>query len=144
MDGGDLVKTRLTRLFAAVPGIVMLANGVIFLAAPGQAVASLGMPLLSGVARSTQLGDLTAFFLTCGGFIVYGAWRVNAGWLFAGAWMLGLAAAGRGLAWAFNGAALPASLVATESLLTIWLVAAGMLLARGGAPRTPGAEPADG
>jgi len=48
-------KTR--RFIAAIPDIPMLLNSF------GKTAMSLGMPLLDGLACSTQIGDMGAFFL---------------------------------------------------------------------------------
>ena len=80
------------QLIAAVPGIPMLLNGVGFVLDPGQVAMSLGMPLLEGLGRSTQIGDIGAFFLTCAWCVFYGSYRSSSSWLGAGALLLGLAA----------------------------------------------------
>jgi hypothetical protein len=80
------------------------------------------MPLLDGLARSTQVGDFTSFFLALGTMGVLGAVRQSPTWLRGAAMLLGGAAAMRTLAWAAHGADF-----ATEFIL-IETVAAAVLL----------------
>ena len=68
------------RIIPAVLGVFFLLQGLMWLANPGGAAEGLGMPLLEGAARSTQIGDLSGFFLCLGGFAAYGAWAAMVGW----------------------------------------------------------------
>ncbi len=118
------------RIFAAVPAFPMLGNAIGFLFAPEQAAASLGMPLLDGIARSTQIGDFGAFFLGVTVFILLGAYRSMSHWIYAGAIILGLAAVIRTFAWMMHGADLAIMFIVVEVVLAAWLVAAGVLMDR--------------
>jgi hypothetical protein len=44
-------------------GAVFTLQGTAWLVVPERAAGSLGMPLLTGLARSTQIGDFAAFFV---------------------------------------------------------------------------------
>ncbi|XOV89743.1 MAG: hypothetical protein ACFHX7_07625 [Pseudomonadota bacterium] len=118
------------RIFAAIPAAPMLGNGVGFLLSPEQAAASLGMPLLDGLGRSTQIGDFGAFFLGITIFVLVGAYRSTSHWLYAGAIMLGLAAVIRTWAWVMHGADLATVFIGVEVVLAGWLVTAGLLMDR--------------
>lgn len=111
----------LERLLAAVPGVLMLSNGLSLLVDPAGATRSLGMPLLDGVGRSTQLGDLTALFIATAIFVFTGAWRRNALWLCAAAVILSLAATFRVLAFLLHGAPFAAVFIAAEVVMAAWL-----------------------
>ncbi len=106
-------------------------QGVFWLVAPEQAAAGLGMSLLEGVGRSTQVGDFTAFFAVLGGSILFGARAGSAGWLHFPAALLASAALFRSIAWAVHGAAFATAPIVIE------LISAAILLA---AARRPGAE----
>ena len=56
------------RIVAALPGLVMLLLGVGWVTDPAGAAEGLGMPLLEGAGRSTQIGDFGSFFLA--GFVM--------------------------------------------------------------------------
>lgn len=95
------------------------AGGWIF--APGAAAEALGMPLLDGVARSSQVGDLGSFFFSLGAMIALGTLHSNAQWLRGGAILLGSAAVIRTLAWLLHDADFAADFIVIETA-----VAAGL------------------
>jgi hypothetical protein len=111
------------RIAAALLGLLFTLQGLGWLLLPARAAAGLGMPLLDGLGRSTQIGDLAAFFLVLGGSTLLGVWRQRPVLLRVAAALLAAAALGRMLAWALHGAGLAAAFVAVE------LVAAAVLLA---------------
>lgn len=125
------MNTTAIRVIAAIPGIPMLliALGLIF--QPAEAVAGLSMPLLQGAALSTQLGDMTSFFLCTGIFIMMGAYLAAPRWLYAGAALLIVTAFARTLAWLMHGADFSVEPIAVEVISTIWLLVCGKLLTRG-------------
>ena len=83
------MKKYAIQFLAALPGVIMLRNAVGLLVTPTHVLDDLGMPMLNGLARNTELSDLTAFFLAATGFIFYGAIQSAPSWLYASAWMLG-------------------------------------------------------
>ena len=111
------------KIIAIIPGIVVLQNALLFVLQPSKVVADLGMPLLDGIGRSTQLADLGAFFVFSAALIIYGVIKSKSACLRAVALLLGLAAALRVLAWAAHGADLATTLIVAETVLVVWLVA---------------------
>ena len=124
------MNPKTLQVIAAIPGIPMLLNGVGFVLDPGKAAMSLGMPLLDGLARSTQIGDMGAFFLTCAWCIFYGSYRASSSWLGAGAMLLGLAAVMRLLAFGLHDADFAAVFIAVEVVLATWLTICAVLFKR--------------
>ena len=53
---------RTIRIVAALPGVLFAIQGLNWIIDPSAAAEGLGMPLLEGIGRSTQIGDLAAFF----------------------------------------------------------------------------------
>jgi hypothetical protein len=96
--------------------------------APARAAAGLGMPLLDGIARSTQLGDLGAFFATAGATILVGSRPGRARLLLVPAGLLGGTALLRTLAWALHGAALAGTFIAIEVACAAFLLVAALRL----------------
>ena len=86
------MKTNGFRIVAAIPGVLLLVSGVGWLTDPAAAAEGLGMPLLEGIGRSTQIGDFAAFFLAGSAMVLIGAWTVRTGWLLAAALLVGGAA----------------------------------------------------
>lgn len=118
------------RFIAAVPGVLMLISGINWIRQPSEAAQALGMPLLDGIGRSTQIGDFAAFFLVCAAFIFIGAIRSQGQWLYAGAGLLGTAALMRTLAWSMHGADFATQFIAAEVIMAVWLVASGYFIDR--------------
>lgn len=112
-------------------GIGFTLQGIGWVVAPGRAAAALGMPVLDGLARSTQFGDFAAFFLTLGGSILVGNRPGRARALYFPAAMLGSTALCRTLAWAVHGAAFATLFIAVE------IVASALLLAAAREDRVP-------
>lgn len=92
------------RILAGVLGALFLFQGLQWLATPESAAAALSMPLLDGMARSTQIGDISGFFLCLGGFALYGAYSQQGTWLRAAGLLVGLVGVTRTIAWAAQGA----------------------------------------
>ncbi len=109
---------RAIQIFIALPGVLMGISAVGWLVGPKGAAEGLGMPLLDGVARSTQIGDMTAFFTGVCAMVLLGAIRKNATWLAAAAIVLGGAAIFRTTAWMFHGADLATQFIVPELVLT--------------------------
>ena len=63
---------KVLNVLVALVGVLFLLSGLRWLFDPTAAAATLGMPLLDGVGRSTQIGDMAAFFLTLGLLIMMG------------------------------------------------------------------------
>lgn len=57
---------QVLRVIVALPAILFVVTGLRWLVAPEPVAAEFGMPLLDGVGRSSQIGDMSAFFLTLG------------------------------------------------------------------------------
>ncbi|MTI42164.1 short-subunit dehydrogenase [Roseibium hamelinense] len=102
------------RIAAGVPAIVFIVVGLAWLVAPGFVSAQMLMPLLAGDALSTQIGDLSAFFLTLGGSIMIALVTRRTVWLYPAIMLLAFAATGRVVAWLAHGAGLPPQMIVVE------------------------------
>ena len=107
-----------------VMGVVFALQGVGWLVVPETAAAGLGMPLLEGLGRSTQVGDFAAFFLTLGFGMLAGIRAGNARMLLFPAGMLAAAALCRSLAWAIHGAAFATTFIPVEVASSLLLLVA--------------------
>ena len=119
------------RIVTIVMGVGFTLHGIGWLVAPDRAAASLGMPVLDGLARSTQFGDFAAFFLTLGLSILAGIRRGHARGLYFPAGLLGSAALCRTIAWAVHGAAFATTFILVESVACLLLLAAARRGANG-------------
>ncbi len=118
----------LARILAALPGLAMGINAFMWITNPAAAAENLGMPLLDGLARSTQAGDFTAFFFACSVMALLAAWKLNATWAYGAALILGGAAVFRTLAWAVHGAEFATVFIAVEAIMTVMLIAAAQMM----------------
>lgn len=112
------------RIVTLLLGAVFTLQGITWLVAPDRAAAGLGMPVLDGLARSTQFGDFAAFFLTLGVSILVGVRPGRARALYFPAGLLASAALCRALAWAVHGAAFAGTFIAVEVVASLVLLAA--------------------
>jgi hypothetical protein len=119
------------RIATALLGAFFALQGLGWLAIPARAAAGLGMPLLDGVARSTQIGDLTSFFLVAGLLMLGGSRPGHARLLAIPGLMIGVAAIGRILAWAIHGAAFATAFIAIEIAVCALLFTASRRLDAG-------------
>ena len=117
------MRSRL-RIVTILMGAGFTLQGVGWLVVPGRAAAGLGMPVLDGLARSTQFGDFAAFFLTLGLSILAGSASGRARLLYFPAALLGSAALCRTIAWAAHGAAFATTFIAVEVVACLLLLAA--------------------
>lgn len=102
------------RLVVTLLGAFFTLQGLRWIVAPAGAAASLGMPLLDGIARSTQVGDFASFFLTAGGAMLLGSRPGHARVLSFPAALIGGAAVLRTIAWLFHGARFAGLFIAVE------------------------------
>jgi hypothetical protein len=115
--------TRVLRVATLLLGIGFTLQGVGWLVAPERAAAGLGMSLLDGLGRSTQIGDFAAFFAAVGLCILAGLQRQEPVLLRVAAGILACAAFGRIVAWAVHGAALAAMFIVVEIIASVLLLA---------------------
>jgi len=118
------------RITTWILGVVFTLQGLAWMVAPELAASGLGMPLLDGLARSTQVGDFAMFFLLAGGMILLGCRRRRAWLLYVPAAQIGGAALTRTLAWALHGADFATTFIVIEIATGIILVNAAQKLDR--------------
>jgi hypothetical protein len=119
--GKKTMKTVL-RVLIALPAILFVVLGIRWFVDPTSAAAALGMHLMDGVGRSSQIGDVGALFLSMGIMMLVALITGRRSWFQAPALMLALVALFRVMAWLSHDAALSLDMIVVE------LVVAGMLL----------------
>lgn len=118
------------KVLAGIVALLMALTAVGWLVDPASAAESLGMPLLDGIGRSTQVGDFSAFFIAITAFCLLGILKAQPTWLYSAAILLGLAALMRSFAWAVHGAAFAAVPIAVEVVCTAALLVSARLMAK--------------
>lgn len=114
---------KILRFAATLLGIGFTLQGIGWLIAPARAADGLGMTLLDGLGRSTQIGDFAAFFIAVGLCILIGMRARRPGLLRVAAGILACAAFGRAVAWAAHGAAFAALFIVVEIAASLLLLA---------------------
>ena len=112
----------LPRIISALVGVVITLQTFTWITNPSEAAQGLGMSLLEGVGRSTQIGDFTSFFFSVGIFCFLGAYLKQGVWLYAASIILGSAAVFRSLAWALHGADFATDFIVAEVVMTGLLI----------------------
>ncbi len=108
--------------------VLLLINGIQWLAVPEPTAESFGMTLMDGIGRSTQIGDLAAFFFVAGGMGLAGLLRKDKTMMLTPAALVGGAAVFRTLAWAVHGAAFATPFIVIEIvMLSVFLAARSRL-----------------
>ena len=121
---------RIITLLVALASLLFIAIGVRRLVDPAGAAPELGLSLSQGLGLSTQIGDISSFFLTLGLCIAIALVSKQRIWYYPAIMLLVLAALGRLAAWSMHGAALAVPQIAVEVLVALLLWYASKRLGR--------------
>ena len=116
------------KLLALLFGILFLVTGLRWLLAPAGIAPDFGLTLGSGIGLSSQVGDMSAFFLTLGVCVLMGLTTQRSVWYYPPIILLLLTAVGRVLAWLIHDAALATQLIAPEVIVSLVLLFASRRL----------------
>jgi hypothetical protein len=105
------------KVLVALIAVLMTLNGINWIVDPAAAAAGLGMPLLDGVGRSSQIGDMTAFFLTLSSCLFIALISGNRVWFYPPIMLVGIAAVVRTFSWLMHDAAFAVDMIAVEVIL---------------------------
>lgn len=119
------------RVLVTLPAVLFIVMGLRWITDPTGAATMVGMTLMDGVGRSSQIGDLGAFFLAMGIMMLLGLITARRSWFYAPALMLALVAVIRVLAWLLHGAALAIDAIVVEVVVASILLFAAPRLAQG-------------
>jgi len=116
------------KLLVLLFGILFLVTGLRWLLAPAGIAPDFGLALGSGIGLSSQVGDMSAFFLTLGVCMLMGLTTQRSVWYYPPIILLSLTAVGRVLAWLIHDAALATQLIAPEVMVSLVLLFASRRL----------------
>jgi len=116
------------KLLVLLLGILFLVTGLRWLLAPAGIAPDFGLALGSGMGLSSQVGDMSAFFLTLGVCMLTGLTTQRSVWYYPPIMLLLLTAVGRVLAWLLHDAALAPQLIALEVIVSLVLLFASRRL----------------
>jgi hypothetical protein len=123
------MKTLL-RVLVTLPAVLFVVMGLRWITDPTGAATALGMTLLDGVGRSSQIGDVGALFLSMGSMMLLALITARRSWFYAPALMLSLVALLRVLAWLLHDAALALDMIVVEIVIASILLFASTRLAQ--------------
>ena len=118
----------LVRILVLLPGVLFLVTGLRWLLAPAAVAPEFGLVLGSGIGLSSQVGDMSAFFLTLAVCILMGLTTQRSIWYYPPIILLSLTATGRILAWLLHDAALATALIVPEVVVALILFLASRYL----------------
>lgn len=119
------------RILVTLPAVLFVVMGLRWITDPTGAATMVGMTLMDGVGRSSQIGDLGAFFLAMGIMMLLALITARRTWFYAPALMLALVAVLRILAWLLHGAALALDAIVVEVVVAAVLLLASSRLSQG-------------
>ena len=119
---------RLFSLIVMLPGLLFVVMGLRWLVDPAGIAPSLGLTLETGFGLSSQVGDLSAFFLVAGLSILIALTTRTRSWYYPPVMLLLIAATGRLIAWLVHGAAFVPETIAFEVVVAALLVIASRYL----------------
>jgi hypothetical protein len=115
---------KIIKILAGLLGLMLLGIGVRWLVDPAGAAPLIGMEVLQGVAGSSQIGDIGAFFVVAGAFALLGLVTRNATLLYTPAALVGVAAVFRTVAATMDGVPFAPDMIVGELIMcAIFLVA---------------------
>jgi len=112
----------------ALPAILFIVTGLRWLLDPSNIAGSVGLGLETGRGLSTQIGDLSAFFLVLGLCTLIALLTGRRSWYYPPVMLLLIAAIGRLVAWALHGASLPMQTIGFEIVIASLLLASSRIL----------------
>ena len=128
----NYVLNLVLKLLVVLPAILFVVTGLRWLVAPAGVAPMFGLPLLDGVGLSSQIGDMSGYFLTLGLCMLTALVSGNRTWYYPPVLLLLLTAMGRILAWLIHDAALAVNMIVPEIVVAIILLAASRRLAQAG------------
>lgn len=119
---------KVLKLLILLPAVLFVVIGLRWLVAPAGIAPNFGLTLEQGIGLSTQIGDLSSFFLTLGVCMLIALISQRRIWFYPPMMLLGITALGRIIAWLFHDATLAVDLILVELVLTLILLVASRRL----------------
>ena len=118
------------KVLVLVIAVSFLVTGLRWLVAPSGIAPQFGLTLDQGVGLSSQVGDMSAFFLTLATCLLIALISGRRSWYYPAIMLLSFTAIGRIIAWLVHDAALALDLIAPEVVVSIILLVASRRLAK--------------
>ncbi|MEP0200743.1 MAG: hypothetical protein ABJ084_15280 [Halioglobus sp.] len=122
---------RVLKIMVLLPAILFMVTGLRWLVAPAGVAPTFGLTLDVGVGLSSQVGDMSSFFLTLASCMLIALISGRRSWYYPAIMLLSITAVGRVLAWLVHDATLALDLIAPEVIVSIILLVASRRLPEG-------------
>jgi hypothetical protein len=119
---------RVLKILVLLPAILFMVTGLRWLVAPAGVAPTFGLTLDAGVGLSSQVGDMSAFFLTLASCMLIALISGRRSWYYPAIMLLSITAVGRVLAWLVHDATLALDLIAPEVIVSVILLVASRRL----------------
>ena len=119
---------KILKILVLLPAILFLVTGLRWLVAPAGVAPMFGLTLDQGVGLSSQVGDMSAFFLTLASCMLIALISGRRIWYYPAIMLLSLTAVGRIMAWLVHDATFALDLIAPEVIVSIILLVASRRL----------------
>ena len=119
---------KVLKILVLLPAILFLVTGLRWLVAPAGVAPMFGLTLDQGVGLSSQVGDMSAFFLTLASCMLIALISGRRSWYYPAIMLLSITAVGRVLAWLVHDATVALDLIAPEVIVSIILLVASRRL----------------
>ncbi|MFB1002135.1 MAG: hypothetical protein QMC22_06300 [Pseudomonadales bacterium] len=119
---------KVLKLMVLMPALFFMVTGVRWLVTPGDIAPNFGLTLAEGVGLSTQVGDLSSFFLTLGSCMLIALITERRSWYYPAMMLLTIAALGRIVAWLLHDATLAVGPIMLEVTVALILLLASRRL----------------
>ena len=119
---------KVLKILVLLPAILFLVTGLRWLVAPAGVAPMFGLTLDTGVGLSSQVGDMSAFFLTLASCMLIALISGRRSWYYPAIMLLSITAVGRVVAWLVHDATFALDLIAPEVIVSIILLVASRRL----------------
>lgn len=119
----------LLKLLISIPAIAFVVMGVAWIAAPARIAPQFGLSLSEGLGLSSQIGDMSGYFLTLGFCMLIAVLTGKRSWFYPPMLLLSITALGRTLAWILHDASLAVEPIALELSVSTLLLLGAVFLA---------------
>lgn len=123
-----MIINRLLKLLVALPAIGFVVTGLRWLVAPAGIAPDFGLTLAEGAGLSSQVGDMTGFFLTLGSCMLIALITERRSWFYPPMILLVITALARIVAWLFHDATLVVGSIVVELVVAFILLMASRRL----------------
>ena len=113
---------KFLRALLVLPALLFILVGLQWLGDPAAAAKGLGMTLMDGMGRSSQMGDVGSFFLMSGSMVLIGVITLRKEWFYAPAMLVAGAALFRTVAWVAHDAPFATVSIVIEVVITALLL----------------------